>query len=54
MECHNGRWSLYTTDTDTLIRDVIQRQLPVRDIRIETGQLDDAYAELLATMKEEQ
>ncbi|KQY90062.1 hypothetical protein ASD24_25560 [Paenibacillus sp. Root52] len=54
VECRNGRWSLYTTDTDTLIRDVIQRQLPVRDIRIETGQLDDAYAELLATMKEEQ
>ncbi|MCG7379936.1 ABC transporter ATP-binding protein [Paenibacillus sp. ACRSA] len=54
VEYRNGRWSLYTTDTDTLIRDVIQRQLPVRDIRIETGQLDDAYAELLATMKEEQ
>ncbi|WP_128099846.1 ABC transporter ATP-binding protein [Paenibacillus sp. DCT19] len=54
VEYRNGRWSLYTTDTDTLIRDVIQRQLPIRDIRIETGQLDDAYAELLATMKEEQ
>ena len=53
IEYRKDRCILHTQDTDTLIRVIITSQLPVREIRIETGQLDDAYATLLETMKEE-
>ncbi|NUU74407.1 ABC transporter ATP-binding protein [Paenibacillus xylanilyticus] len=53
MEYRKNRCVLHTENTDSLIRLIITRQLPVREFRIETGQLDDAYATLLETMKEE-
>ncbi|MEK3826368.1 MULTISPECIES: ABC transporter ATP-binding protein [Paenibacillus] len=49
-----NRCILQSQDTDALIRQIITMQLPVRDIRIETGQLDDAYASMLNNVKEEQ
>ena len=52
IEYRKDRCILHTQDTDALIRVIITSQLPVREIRIETGQLDDAYATLLDTMKE--
>nr|WP_154984821.1 ABC transporter ATP-binding protein [Paenibacillus xylanexedens] len=49
-----NRCILQSQDTDALIRQIVTLQLPVRDIRIETGQLDDAYASMLNNVKEEQ
>lgn len=53
IEYHKDRCILYTKNTDSLLRHIIERRLPVSDIRIETGQLDDAYTNLMETMKEE-
>jgi len=53
IEYRKNRCILHTQDTDALIRHIITIQLPVQEIRIEAGQLDDAYATLLETIKED-
>ncbi|MFE6078958.1 ABC transporter ATP-binding protein [Paenibacillus sp. NPDC057886] len=53
IEYHKHRCILHTKNTDALLRHLIERRIPVSDIRIETGQLDDAYANLMETVKEE-
>lgn len=53
IEYHKDRCILHTKNTDMLLRHLIERRIPVSDIRIETGQLDDAYANLMESMKEE-
>lgn len=53
IEYKKGRCVLYAGDTDALIRQIVERQLPVRDIRIEAGQLDEAYAQFVETLKED-
>ncbi|WP_458124882.1 ABC transporter ATP-binding protein [Paenibacillus sp. Z3-2] len=53
IEYRKDRYILHTQDTDALIRHIITVQLPVEEIRIEAGQLDDAYATLLETIKED-
>ncbi|UPK44176.1 ABC transporter ATP-binding protein [Paenibacillus pabuli] len=53
IEYHNDHYILHSKNTDALIRHIIELQLPVHDIRIETGQLDEAYASLTKTVKED-
>ncbi|MGN7416211.1 ABC transporter ATP-binding protein [Paenibacillus sp. SAF-068] len=53
IEYRKDRCILHAQDTDALIRHIITTQLPVQEIRIEAGQLDDAYATLLQTIKED-
>ncbi|WP_366291854.1 ABC transporter ATP-binding protein [Paenibacillus sp. AN1007] len=54
VQYHQNRCILHSKDTDALIRQIITMQLPVQDIRIEAGQLDDAYASMINKAKEEQ
>lgn len=53
VQYHQNRCILHSKDTDALIRQIITMQLPVHDIRIEAGQLDDAYASMINKVKEE-
>ncbi|WP_427181142.1 ABC transporter ATP-binding protein [Paenibacillus sp. TC-CSREp1] len=54
VQYHHHRCVLHSKDTDALIRQIITMQLPVQDIRIESGQLEDAYASMLSNVKEEE
>ncbi|KOY14187.1 ABC transporter ATP-binding protein [Paenibacillus xylanivorans] len=53
IEYHQDRCILHTKNSDALLRNLIEHRIPVSDIRVETGQLDDAYASLMETVKEE-
>ena len=46
MEHAGGVYTLYTADPDELIRDLVQRQVPFRDIEVFRASLEEAFLNL--------
>ncbi|MBB3112226.1 ABC-2 type transport system ATP-binding protein [Paenibacillus phyllosphaerae] len=49
VEWNGGRVKLTSLDTDRLIAELIRRQLPMRDIEIQSGGLEEAFRMLVET-----
>ncbi|WMT41146.1 AAA family ATPase [Paenibacillus sp. D2_2] len=54
INCYDkdGRINISTDDTDTALAAIFGNQLPVRDIRIHSGSLDEVFEQLTTTQEE--
>ncbi|MGG2063369.1 ABC transporter ATP-binding protein [Bacillus sp. S14(2024)] len=50
---HEKRVVLTTDDTDATLREIFNKNLPVMDIAVERGSLDEAFEQFVANQKEE-
>jgi len=53
VKSSEGRFILTTEDTDATLKAIYQRNLPVIDVSVERGSLDEAFEQFVANQKEE-
>ena len=53
VQWHEKRVVLTTDDTDATLREIFHKNLPVMDIAVERGSLDEAFEQFVANQKEE-
>ncbi|MEH6889514.1 ABC transporter ATP-binding protein [Bacillus sp. JJ864] len=53
VQWHENRVVLTTDDTDATLREIFHKNLPVMDIAVERGSLDEAFEQFVANQKEE-
>ncbi|MEH7267806.1 ABC transporter ATP-binding protein [Bacillus toyonensis] len=53
VKSNEGRFILTTEDTDATLKAIYQRNLPVIDVSVERGSLDEAFEQFVANQKEE-
>ncbi|MBJ3790995.1 ABC transporter ATP-binding protein, partial [Bacillus sp. OA1] len=53
VKSNEGRFILTTEDTDATLKAIYQRSLPVTDVSVERGSLDEAFEQFVANQKEE-
>ncbi|RWS42318.1 ABC transporter ATP-binding protein [Bacillus mycoides] len=52
VQSNEGRFTLTTEDTDATLQAIYQRNLPVTDVSVERGSLDEAFEQFVANRKE--
>ncbi|GLV63048.1 ABC transporter ATP-binding protein [Bacillus mycoides] len=52
VQSNEGRFTLTTEDTDATLQAIYQRNLPVTDVSVERGSLDEAFEQFVANQKE--
>ncbi|HEK9100954.1 ABC transporter ATP-binding protein [Bacillus pfraonensis] len=52
VKSHEGRFILTTGDTDATLQAIYQKSLPVTDVSVERGSLDEAFEQFVANQKE--
>ena len=52
VQSHEGRVILTTDDTDATLQAIFKKDLPVTDISVERGSLDEAFEQFVANQKE--
>ncbi|PEB81089.1 ABC transporter ATP-binding protein [Bacillus nitratireducens] len=52
VQSNEGRFTLTTKDTDATLQAIYQRNLPVTDVSVERGSLDEAFEQFVANQKE--
>ena len=53
VQSNEGRIILTTEDTDATLQAIYQKNLPVTDISVERGSLDEAFEQFVANQKGE-
>ena len=53
VKSSEGRFILTTEDTDATLKAIYQKSLPVTDVSVERGSLDEAFEQFVANQKEE-
>jgi ABC-2 type transport system ATP-binding protein len=53
VQSNEGRFTLTTEDTDATLQAIYQRNLPVTDVSVERGSLDEAFEQFVANQKGE-
>lgn len=53
VKLSEGRFILTTEDTDATLKAIYQKSLPVTDVSVERGSLDEAFEQFVANQKEE-
>ncbi|EOO15064.1 ABC transporter ATP-binding protein [Bacillus cereus] len=53
VQFHEARIILKTDDTDATLRAIFKKDLPIMDIAVERGSLDEAFEQFVANQKEE-
>jgi ABC-2 type transport system ATP-binding protein len=53
VQSNEGRFTLTTEDTDATLQAIYQRSLPVTDVLVERGSLDEAFEQFVANQEGE-
>ncbi|AIM14742.1 ABC transporter ATP-binding protein [Bacillus anthracis] len=53
VQAKEGHFTLTTEDTDATLKAIYQKNLPVTDVSVERGSLDEAFEQFVANQKEE-
>lgn len=53
VQSNEGHFTLTTEDTDATLKAIYQKNLPVTDVSVERGSLDEAFEQFVANQKGE-